>query len=291
VPVYWLNRGVLSHQIFNIAYSEAVAAKHNTVSPYGFSGLIFYARLMFEFGLLPVYSFFSALGLLLIIRRKVSEKGVFFFWIFGSYIILISTQTRCFEYAMPMIIPLAILASYAANTIFKNRIFRISFICICVFWGIVQFWFYAFPVAGLPQWCYRQPLLMHDSCRNYHPIDQQWRLRDIVEYIVANKDDPQGGARVHVGANLGAFSAVTLEYAAAAKRGDLDFCGHLIKPREAAGCDFVVVKSGQEQGVFYSFGDVEILLEALSESGQFVKLPKTFDLPDGSCAQVYKRRN
>jgi len=289
VPFYWLNRAMVIHEIFNVAYSDQVRINNQMIAPYGFAGITFYLRFIFEFGLLSVYSFFSLVGLFLILRRKIPGKGILFFWIFGSYLILLSAKTRCFEYSMPMIIPLSILVSYAANTIFKSRIFRRPLVTILIFWGIIQFWFYTSPIVGLPDWCYRQGLLVHGAALQYHPRDQDWRLAEIVEYITANNEDPQKSATVHVGANLDAFSAVTLNYVAAMQKAPLALLGYNLPPEEAYHSDFVVIKGGEEQGVFYTSGDVNKLVSLLEAEDVFIELPKRFPLPDGSFARVYKK--
>jgi len=289
LPFYWLHRDRLLHEIFNIAYSEEMRISHQMVAPYGFAGITFYPKLIFKFGLLPLYSFFSAVGLFLILRRKIPGRGILFFWIFGSYLILLSTKTRCFEYSMPMIIPLSILISYAANTVFKSRIFRAFLITICIIWGIIQFCFYTFSIVGLPDWCYRQPLLVHGAGLKHHPINQEWGIGRIIDYIIINKDHPAENATLHVGANLGEFSAVTLDYTAAIKEAGLELRGYNLTPEEAHHSDFIVIKSGEAQGVFYTSDDVNKLVSLLESEEDYVELPKRFPLPDGSCARVYKK--
>lgn len=54
--------------------------------------------------------------------------------------------------------------------------------------------------------------------------------------------------------------------------------------------DFVVIKSGDKQGIFYSFEKKQKLQDALNKSLDFARLSKEISLPDNSVAIFYKRK-
>ena len=116
-------------------------------------------------------------------------------------------------------------------------------------------------------------------------------MAEIVNYVVHNKIDNDKFSSVHVGANLYAFSAVTLAYTAAIQQANLEFRGHNLTPEEAAICDFVVVKSGPEQGLFYSLEEQNKLVSLLKAKVNFIELPEKFLMPDDSYVTIYKKVN
>jgi hypothetical protein len=188
---------------------------------------------------------------------------------------------------MPLLIPLAIITAYGINKIFKNRIIKVGLIVLCTIWGVVQFWVYSFPILSLQKWAIFRRLAEPNAF--FCPVNEDWKLDEIIDYIRASMDDGNNVYRVHVGANLHALSPMTLSYIAAQKRLNLEFCGYNLKPEEALDCDFVIVKSGDSQGFFYPLRRAQELIHKLAKSEKFVKLPNSFILPDKSAVEIYKK--
>ncbi|MDD5594903.1 MAG: hypothetical protein PHY94_01535, partial [Candidatus Omnitrophica bacterium] len=96
---------------------------------------------------------------------------------------------------------------------------------------------------------------------------------------------------VHLGANLFAFSPMTLGYVALEKNLPLEFYGYGLAIPQALSCDFIIVKKSGAQGIFYSEQDAQELLLKIKESGLFTKLSKIFILPDNSQVEIYQKIN
>lgn len=287
--VYWVNRTVLLDEIFNVAYSDRMREMYGMPNRYSLKGVLFYPVNMIRFGFLPLYSFFSILGIFFCIRYKKAKKGFLFSWLIISYVILLSTQTRAFEYAMPAIIPLAILASCGITNVFRNIALKTALIFLIMVWGGGQLWISTFPIAKLPKWVYCRSIIAPVFFREHQPINQDWKLEKIIDYLISNSKDYNKIRRVHVGANLYAFSAVTLGYVAAQKKADLEFCGYATAEEEVLSCDFIVVKNGENQGIFYTHQEANELISLVESQGDFKKMPRNFFLADGSESEVYKK--
>jgi hypothetical protein len=279
------------YAIFHAAFSKKAQETYGAygmVNPYTLQGLMFYLRHFIMAFFRPFYTFLTIVGVFFCIKDKVVGRGFLFFWFIGSYLFLCSTQTRVGEYSMPLLIPLAILTSYGVTRIFKNRILKIALIALVIIYGSAQLWNTSFPIANLPDWVYYRNLLMTKYFEFDYPRTGNWKLAEIVNCIIANKNDINKIDRVHVGANTTPFSSMTLYYVGTQKRGRLIFWGYGSTTEQALSCDFVVIKSGENQGVFYSPERMQELLSRLRSSSDYKRLPCEFHLPDGSTVEIYK---
>jgi hypothetical protein len=285
VPIYLLHRQHIFQLLFHHAYSNTVRQLYNMPVPYSLEGITYYIRNLFNFSFLPLYSICFCLGVVLCLWRNLSNKGFLFFWLIGSYIMLSSIQTRAWYYGIPLLIPISIITAYGINSVFKNKISQILLISIVITWGILNFLVYSFPIFGSSH----RHILNPDGYSNYlYPVKEDWKLDEIIDYVKENLAG-DNTLLIHAGANLPAFSPMTLAYVATQKKIKTEFAGCQLKTEEALSCDFVIAKSGQNQGMFYSAMQARELIQALDKN-EFVKLPKTFILPDGSKVTIYKNR-
>jgi len=286
LPIYWLHRYSILGEIFHVAYSPQMRTLYGMVGPYSLQGLIFYFKRMFDFSFLPFYSIFFVWGIFYYAREKSKNKGFIFCWLISSYIMLCSTQTRTWVYSVPLLIPLAIIAAYGINKIFKGRIIRVIFLIFIITWGIAQLLFYSFPIVKLNKLSIVRRL---SSAEEFYPVNEDWKLDNVLDCIRGNLDNPNSVYRVHVGANLYAFSPMTLSYVATQKRLNLLFSSYDITPEEALTCDFVIIKKWGDQGIFYSPQEAKELADNLDKNNKFVKLPNSFIFPDKSAVEIYKK--
>lgn len=290
LPIYLIHIKHVIDAIFHAAFSKKVQESYGTVNPYTLQGLMFYLRHSIMAFFRPFYTLLTIVGVFFCLKDKVIGRGFIFFWFIGSYLFLCSTQTRSGEYSMPLLIPLAILASYGVTRIFKNRILKIALIALVIIYGGAQFWNTSFPIANLPGWVYYRNLLATKYFEFDYPRTENWKLAEIVDCIIANKNDINKIDRVHVGANTKPFSPMTLHYVGTQKRGKLIFWGYSLSTEQALSCDFVVIKSGENQGVFYSPERMQELLSRVGSRNDYKRLPCEFHLPDGSTVEIYKKR-
>lgn len=287
--IYWLHRKTIFNLLFLTAYSSEMRQLYGMPFAYNMRGLMFFGRTLFTSGILPFYCVCFFVGVLFCLLKRNSNRGFLFSWLIGSYIILCSTQTRAFEYAIPLIIPIAILASYGLNMVGRYGIKRIMLIVFALVWGAVQLYLGTFAAPMVPDWIYYRNMIVPPGFKSYYPVREDWKLKEAIRYILNNKSKRDGAALVHVGANLYAFSSVTLSYVAVQKNAKLNFCGYNASLGDTLSCNFVIIKSGENQGIFYSYKQMLELRNALHASGNFIKLPETFLLPDKSIVEIYKK--
>ena len=291
--IYWPHREHILDFIFNTAYSSDRRKLRGMVDPYSLKGLLFYCRLTFWHGLSPLFFIFSVIGAFFCMKERSANRGFFLAWIVVSYIFFCSTQTRCYEYSLPFLIPLAILASHGLNYMIKNVRLKVVFLVFFVILGMMKIAICSFPIiTEIPRWAYRINAISFPGFRDFHPVNEDWRLGEIVDYICDNKNDMNKKDTVCVEANLKAFSSMTLCYVAMQKKAKLAFLsgGHYSSPIEFIfSCRFVVVKSGKHQGGFYRFEQMKELKKLLDENTDFAKLPRTFLVADGSVIEIYKK--
>jgi len=291
IPLYWIYREVVFSRVLEVAYSDRVKQVYQMQEPYNLEGLLFYASQLFHYYFGRLFSLMFILGSFFCLRQKFNHKGLIFCWLIGSYIILTSTVTRVFEYSLPMLVPLAIISAYGVNQLFKNKVKKTVFIVFIILWGSSRFFFSSFPSKiSLPAWFSYRNILLAENFQDYHPDPGDWRLSEIVDYLSGNQEKKEEARYVHVGANLLAFSPVVLEYVSVEKNRDFDFYGYNAPLESILTCDFVVIKSGEDQGLFYSPQDARGLVSQLKASGNFIILPRKFSLPDGSEAVIYKKK-
>lgn len=283
-PVYWLHRNRVFYQIFDIAYSSQVRESYKMPAIYSPEGILFYIRNIINFSFIPFGIVFSIAGIFFCLIRKIKAKGLIFCWLIFPYLIFSFVQTKAGEYGMPLLIPLSILASYGLMELIRNKKIRRVMITLVVSWGVLVFLSYSFPfIKGFS-------LKQVDRNSHMHPTREDWKLSDIVDYIKDNLSTFDRAASVHIGSNLYPFSSMTFAYVAMLKKLPLVFGGYNIKPEEALSFDFVIVKEGDNQGLFYSEAQAKQLKQLLDNAPNFIKLPKTFVLPDNSIVNVYKNK-
>ncbi len=284
-PLYWLYRQKIFLALHDSAFSNAMRQKYNMPVRFGLEGMAYYSHMMFNFGISPLHSVFFILGLYLYSKTKVDNKGFLVFWLFSSYVLLSSAQTKVWYYGIPLLIPIVLITSYGANTLFKSRKARFLLILFIVSGGIQNLLVYSFPVfevLDFSHWKHE-----YDLC---YPVNEDWKLEEIIDYIMDNRSDgKKEDIFVHVGPNLHAFSPMTFDYVAAEKRLKLRFAGAQLPIDGILQCDFVIVKSGNEQGIFYSSEQAQMTKDAVITSSQFIKLQRIFSLPDGSEIEIYKK--
>lgn len=291
VPIYWTYRERAFLRILDIAYSQKVRESYNMVEPYSLAGLTFYFRYLFNYAFGRIFVICSVFGSILALRNKITYKGFIFWWLIGAYILLCTTITRFSEYALPLLVPLAILSAYGVNQLFKSKFKKRLFIIFIIVWGCARFLLISFPIqAGLSSRPYYQNLILPENFRQSYPKTEDWKAEELIDYISNNKNNKKAISSIHIGANLRPFSPTVLEYVSVLKRENFVFYGYNAGINSILACDFVVVKSGQNQGISYTPEDVEELISKLEASGNFVILPRKFLLPDGSEAVVYKRK-
>jgi hypothetical protein len=283
---YWLHKQEIINRIFETAYSEKTRAMFGMVKRNSLEGILYYFKDIANFGMPHFYAFFFMLGIFLYIKNKLHSKSFLLLWLAISYLMLSSMQTKCQVYGMPLLIPISIITAYGINSMFQHRIVKIPFFIMIIAWGSLVFWTYSFPIFNPSDVHIFNIRQAYDN--SLYPINEDWKLGDIVEYIKENSTDTRNKIRIHVGANLYPFSAMTLAYVAAQGNIKSEFAGCQLKTEEVLSFDFVIVKSGDKQGWPYTPGQAKELLEALNKS-QFVKLPKTFMLPDNSQVTIYKK--
>lgn len=285
-PLFWLHRQKVISNIADAAFSDKIRQMFGMVSRFSFSGIAFYIKDMVNFSFPNPYFLLFILGVVLLIINKAKKKGILFFWLISSYLLLISAQTRAAYYGMPLLISVSIMAAYGVNNLFRNKRAKLILIVFLLIFGIFKVGVYSFPIFGSSN----LHILNPDGYGNYfYPIKDDWKLADIMEYLKENIDNRDKFIRVHVGANTAPFSPMTLAYAAAQKKIKSGFAGYAIKAEEIIYFDFVIVKSGQNQGMFYSPEQAKEIIEVLDKN-EFIKLSKTFVLPDNSVITIYKNR-
>ncbi|MBL7070210.1 MAG: glycosyltransferase family 39 protein [Candidatus Omnitrophica bacterium] len=290
IPLYWMYREVVFSRVSGVAFSTEVKQIYNMQEPYNPAGLTYYANQFFQYYFGRLFSLLFIVGAFFCLKQRCNQRGIIFWWLIGSYIILSSTVTRVFEYSLPLLVPLSIIAAYGINQLFKTKIKRALLFIFIIFWGSGQLLLTSFPIKkNLPEWFSYKSIILAENFRDYHPDAGDWRLDEIVDYIASNKQQPDRVRYVHVGANLLAFSPVVLEYVCVEKREKFDFYGYNAPLESILACDFVVVKSGQDQGLFYSSQEAGEVAAQLISSGDFYMLPRQFSLPDGSKAVIYKK--
>jgi len=273
--------------IFNLrdsAYSNAMRQKFDMPAPLSLQGMAYYIYMIFDFGISPFTCVFFILGLYLYLKRKIKHKGFLIVWFLSSYVILSSAQTKAWYYGISLLIPIVLIASYGVNTLFRNKKARFLLIVIMVIVGIQNFLVYSFPVFKVLDFFHLKK--DYEIC---YPINQDWKLTEIVDYIKDNISDAQEDTFVYIGADLYALSPMTLDYVAAEKKVSLRFAGNDLTIQGILECDFVVFKSGIELGTFFPLEEARRIKEALIKSHQFIKLQKEFSLPDGSEIKIYKK--
>ncbi len=286
IPIYWFYREAAFSRILGVAYSEEIKQVYNMTEPYALAGLTYYLKYLFTYSFGPIFTLCFISGSVLCLRKKFGSKGFIFWWLIGSYILLCTTVTRFSEYSLPLLVPLAIIAAYGISQSFKTKTIRVILAIFIICWGSAKFLVISFPFP-IDLSTYRN--LIPEEFELHHPRVGDWKSEEIIGYIGSNNQNRSASASVHVGANLLAFSPIVLEYASALKGKDFVFYGYDSPIELILDCDFVVVKGGQNQGVFYRQPQAEWLIRQLEESGDFAILPRKFLLPDGSEAVVYKR--
>ena len=286
LPFYWPHFKVVMQNIFQCAYSRQMAQRYAMVYAYNLQGILFYLRLIFKFLLLPFYFLWVFFGIFLLLRGKLADKWLILFWVASSYAILCSTQTRAHEYALPLLIPLSMAAAHGINSISGGRFIKTFIFFLIMIWGIVQFLFLSFPFPWLPE---KGKLRQFGVSYRTFPNKEDWKLGEIVDYLKDKLRKGQGRSYVHLGANLFAFSPMTLGYVAEEKNLPLEFYGYGLTIPQALTCDFIIVKKFGDQGFFYSQENAQELLAKINESGIFIKLSKNFLLPDNSQVEIYQK--
>lgn len=285
-PLYWLHRKKVLSDVVDVAFSDKIREMFGMVERFSFSGITFYIKDMIDFSFPNPYFVFFILGTVLLLINKTHKRGILFFWLISSYLFLISAQTRATYYGMPLLIPVSIIAAYGINNLFRNKKTKLILIIFLLIFGIFKVGVYSFPIFGSSKSHFLNP----DGYGNYlYPIKDNWKLTDIIEYLKENIDNPNKSIRIHVGANTYPFSPMTLIYVAAQKKIKLEIAGYITKAEEIPYFDFVIVKSGDKQGLFYSSEQAKEIIKAVDEN-KFFKLPKTFALPDNSVVTIYKNK-
>lgn len=288
-PLYILHSREVFSNIFDAAYSTEVQQIYGMVRPFSLRGLTFYIYEISVYNFLPLFSFGFILGVIFCIRKKIPNRAFLFWWLIGGYIVLCSTLTRLSEYSLPLLPALAIVSAYGVRSLFKKRLQQNLLVAFVIVWGSGQLLISSFHFQKAPLWLYYRQTLLGNNFERYYPSEGDWQAEQIIDYLLANKDNPGEIGSVHLGANFFAFSPVVLEYTAVEKGAKFVFMGYSVHPEEIWFCDFVVIKSGPEQGMFYSLKQVEELSLQLEERDDFIKLPRSFPLPDGSQAVIYKK--
>jgi len=283
-PWFWLHQHRVFSNIVDVAFSNRIREMFGMVSRFSFPGVAFYIKKMINFSFLNPNFFLFILGTVLLIMNKAKNRGLLFVWLVSAYLLLISAQTRAVDYGLPLLIPVSIISAYGMINLFKNKLIKFVLVILVLICGIFRVFVYSFPVFSASNLYILNP----DGYGNYfYPIKDNWKLQEIIGYLKENIDDGDKIVRIHVGANTAAFSGVTLAYAAEQKKIKSKFAGGIVKFEEILSFDFVIVKSGQVQGMFYSFLDAKQLKEDLDKNG-FIQLSKTFVLPDNSQVTIYK---
>lgn len=284
LPVYWTHRQVFLSRVFLI-YSREEAKAYALPLSGSLPGALFYFKALFS-SFQPFYGVLSLLGLFLAYRNGLKQKNLFLMLFLISLAILSSTQIKAEYYAIPLLIPLSIFAGYAVNMIFKHKLTIMK--AGMILWGLLNVLHHSFPQTNFKQWrIFAEP---NGYANYYYPISEDWRLGEIIDYLRNNIQNDRVVPRVHVGANLYPFSAMTMIYVATQKKLNAAFCGYNVPNNEALNCDFLIVKSGENQGLFYPSQQAKELLRNLERNGKFVQLAKTFTLPDRSVVIIFKKR-
>ncbi|MDD5596051.1 MAG: glycosyltransferase family 39 protein, partial [Candidatus Omnitrophica bacterium] len=221
-PFYWPHLKNVTKNIFQCAYSRQMAQRYSMVEAYNLQGILFYLRANFKFLFLPFYFFWALFGTLLLLKKKITDKRMLFFWLASSYIILCTTQTRAPEYALPLLIPLSLIAAYGINNISRNKFLKAGVFLLVLGWGVGQFLFLSFPFSWLPE---KGALRQFGVLNMTFPNKEDWKLGEIIDYLEDNLRKGQRRFYVHLGANLFAFSPMTLGYVALEKNLPLEFYG------------------------------------------------------------------
>ena len=283
---YGLHSNRVLHNIFNSAYSHAMAQSFHMDERWSAAGLLFYIKIMFTYGFSLDKSLFFIIGLILFLKNKIPGRGFIFSWLIIPYIFLISLSTRASYYGMPLLIPMSMVAAYGVTEITKKDMLRRLLVLTMLLIGIFSLLVHTFAVFGSSSLRLLNPGQYNEFL---YPIKEDWKLEEIMDYVRANAPKREGVIRIHVGANLAPLSAMTLGYVATQKKMDADFGGYNVATQDVLSYDFVIVKSGEKQGIFYSVQQAQELVGEL-EKGGFIQLPKKFLLPDYSFLTVYKKK-
>lgn len=288
--VYWPHRLHILDFIINAAFSNSTRMMWGMPERYTIEGLTYYFKAILNFGFLPFYLVWSVIGILSCLRGKSNALVFLSFWLVTSYIILCTKQTRCPDYSMPLIIPLSVFAAYGVHNFFKNTTIRRIGTIFVVIWGMAQLLICSFPISGFPLWLDYRHIIVFPGFYRYHPINEDWKLEEIVGYLAENKNNIDHYNSVFVSANLGAFSPCTLGYVSTQEGAGLGFSCYGIPMQNIFYFDFIIVKDGKNLGDFYYTEQRDELVSELETRDDFVILSRSFSLPDGATVKIYKRK-
>jgi len=288
-PFYWFHRYAIFDRVFNIAFDEAVGYTYYMPKVASFKGFTLYAWRTYSFYILPVNFIFLCVGIFLSAGKRFENKTFIFCWAGISYFMLSLAAVKTHLYFIPLLIPLSIFAAEGVVNLFKNQAMKILTVTIVVLFSIIEFWAYSFPLpACFNGWKFiKKPVQTNKFL--YYPEKADWQLDAVVEYMKDNFNKKEAPILTHMGANLFNFSPVALESVALRKRCDMLVSWDDISPFNLDTANYVILKTGGDQGIFFDAIKADNLKRRLFSSGFFVKEPKRFLLPDGSYAEVYMR--
>lgn len=248
LPVYLQHFKTIIGHIFEVVYSDNIRNFYNMPFILSWEGVLFYIKDLWKFSFSPIYFIFFTIGVFFSAIKRIPKRGFLFLFFIGGYLILSSMQVKAQYYGMPFLIPCSIFAAYGIEKLTKNRVIKFMLVFVVIIFGILQLFYYSFPVfEGIIPSVGRKI----EFKKYYFPVKENWRLNEAIDYIQENNEFVNRIIRIHVGANLYAFSPMTLGYTAAFKKAKFKFGSYIIPEQEVLNSfDFVMIKSGHNRGSF-----------------------------------------
>ncbi len=244
-------------------------------------GFFFYWKTVFA-SFQSLYVFLSVVGFIRYFGKEKVRTGFFVIWFLVSLVLVSFGHFKTNLYAIPLLIPLSLYAGYAIEEVLIRKAELLKVLVVA--WGLGTVLHFSFPETQFG--------ILKESVNkdiSYYPRTEDWKLGAIVDYLKENISPDRPIPSVHVGADLYSFSAMTLSYTAVLEGIKMRFSGSGESYRNILSCDFIIVKSGDNQGLYYKPQWAQGLLRGLEQRADVWKPGKVFKLPDGSEATVFKR--
>jgi len=293
LPLYSLHSEGIFNYLLDSAFSDEMRQAYQMPERWSLEGLFYYLKETFEEGMKPFFFSFFLIGLTISLIKRKKETLFLIGWLFISYLILLVPQVRVHYYFISNLIPLAIFSAYGAINIFKNKILRIGLLGLCILFGLMQFLINSFSILKESQPSFLKKWIYY-SGHDIHPLQENWKIPEILDAIKIHFNEKGGKRpRVHIGADIGAFNFQPFSYENILKETHFIIQGSEALEDEILASEYIVIRDRifqKEVDYHENFHErIEVINQKVRRHKGFVRLPKTFPLPDGTIAEIYSK--
>ena len=249
---------------------------------------------------LPCFIFFL-IGFIYTIKTKDKNKAILLLWIFLPYLIFTFLSNKDVRYTMPFLPPIAIISTSWISKI-RNKKMKSVIIASILIITFFQFVAITNGIDAIPhQKVIKTPFcninIYSQHVHITHPsVEQNWKIQEILRYINESKNKNQGYQHVGIVPNAYRFQPGAFEYYTMLKKLPFHIRGVGRSSNfynDVFACDYIVTKTGDQGPGFttkYILKTMDMLKSPPKEFNETFKIVKEYNLPDGSIAKIYERR-